>query len=392
MIRIRNMKIIDVGPRSAHLAGVEYECFTEMDLNKFEVKLISPCNGDTDDYAIISSDETSYSYTLAGASNHLGFVPEDDYASGNKQSNDKAWETLGDYLGISSKKAARQVIDIAMNKVDKIVQDLIREYEVDSTFLESIGGGGSAAVVAFPLGQHNGIKAKVAKNAPYISTIGVGLAMLREQIERSVINPTNDDILKIRTDVTDKIVKSGAKVETIKVDVKIDTQKNIVLATATAASEYSESNNDFVSKQQQVDKIAEGLNTSTSNISNKYSNEFFDLYEVNMQISKLFGLLKKTSKLSVIVNKNNIIKFKSPKCNSYEYSKSELLNNLDDIIERNSSYSDAGQTLPSIYIFTNSKDLNYSGLTKKEQVIEMIKMDLEYIDVSKRLIIVAETK
>lgn len=392
MIRIRNKKIIDVGPRSAHLAGVEYECFTETDLNKFEVKLISPCNCDTDDYAIITSDETSYSYTLAGASNHLGFVPEDDYASGNKQSNDKAWETLGDYLGISSEQAAHQVIDIAMNKVDKIVQDLIREYEVDSTFLELIGGGGSAAVVTYPLGQHNGIKAKVVKNAPYISTIGVGLAMLREQIERSVINPTNDDILKIRTDVTDKIVKSGAKVETIKVDIKIDTQKNIVLATATAASEYSESNNDFVSQQQQVDKIAEGLNTATSNISNKYSNEFFDLYEVNMQISKLFGLLKKTSKLSVIVNKNNIIKFKSLKCNSYEYSKPELLNYLDDIIEGNSSYSDAGQTLPSIYIFTNSKDLNYSGLTRKEQVIEMIKMDLEYIDVSKRLIVVAEAK
>lgn len=392
MIRIKNKKIIDVGPRSAHLAGVEYECFTTNDLTDYRVELISPCAGDSDDYTILSNGKDSYSYTLAGASNHLKFVPESDYAYANQEDNDIAWQVLGNYLGISSEAAANQVVAIAMSKVDRIVQDLIREYEVDDTFLELIGGGGSAAVVTYPLGAFNGIKSKVADNAPYISTIGVALAMLREQIERSVINPTNDDIIKIRNDVTEKIIKSGAKIETIKVDVSIDSQKNIVLATATAASEYTDVNSSEVSEQDQIIKIAEGFNIPQENIQRKFTSGFYDLFQVKVIESKLFGIMKKKKEVSVVVNKNNVIKLKSTNCNAYQYNKSELLTNLEQIVESNSTYSDAGQTLPSIFVFTNSKDLNYSGLINKQQIYDLIRIDLEGIDGSKKLILVAEGK
>lgn len=393
MIRVKNKKIIDVGPRSAHLAGVEYECFADVDFTQYTVKKVSPCNGDPDDYILLTNGEKSYSYTLAGASNQLEYVPHGDYAFGNKIANEQAWAVLGDYLGISAKEAAQTVVDIAMKKVDKIVQTLISEYEVDKTFLELIGGGGSASVITYALGKHNGIKAKVAQNAPYISTIGVGLAMLREQIERSVINPTNEDITKIRNDVQEKIIKSGAKLETVKIDVKVDTQKNIIIATATAASDLNEDAiTKNVSVEEQKEKIAQGYEVAPSNVTRKFGNKFFDLFEVNIEEKKLFGILKSKKQIKVVINKNNVIKFKSHKAIPYELKKIALLEQIESIIEDNSSYSDAGQSVPNLLVFTESKDYNYSGLVNKQQIIEMIKLDLEFVDPQMQLIVVAEKK
>ena len=52
------------------------------------------------------------------------------------------------------------------------------------------GGGGSAGVVVPYLGEAMGCSWKLVENAPIISTIGVALAMVREVVERTVVNPT----------------------------------------------------------------------------------------------------------------------------------------------------------------------------------------------------------
>ena len=54
-----------------------------------------------------------------------------------------------------------------------------------------------------------GIRHKIAENAPYISTIGVSLALVREQMERNVANPTDEDIRKIRHDIMEVITRQA---------------------------------------------------------------------------------------------------------------------------------------------------------------------------------------
>ena len=81
------------------------------------------------------------------------------------------------------------------------------------------------------------LNARWRKNAPYISTIGVALAMVREQMERTIANPTDEDIKRIRADILEKIVRSGAKEETVDISIEIDAQKNILRAIAAGATE-----------------------------------------------------------------------------------------------------------------------------------------------------------
>ena len=82
-----------------------------------------------------------------------------------------------------------------------------------------------------------GIRWQIAENAPYISTIGVAMALVREQVERNISNPTQDDIKRIRSEAMEVVVKAGANPDTVEVTVEIDSQKNILRAVATGATE-----------------------------------------------------------------------------------------------------------------------------------------------------------
>ena len=128
-------------------------------------------------------------------------------------------------------------MDLAMDKLAAVVEELIDEYELDTRFVTLVGGGGSGAVIVHSLAERMNVKWKIAKNAPYISTIGVALAMVREQMERTIANPTDDDIKKMRRDIIEKIVKSGANEATVDVTIEVDAQKNILRAIATGATE-----------------------------------------------------------------------------------------------------------------------------------------------------------
>ncbi|MDR2939349.1 MAG: hydantoinase/oxoprolinase family protein, partial [Clostridiales bacterium] len=58
MVRVKGKKIVDVGPRSAHIAGLPYECFTEVGgLLGAEIKLVSPRGDDPCEYAVVVSPD-----------------------------------------------------------------------------------------------------------------------------------------------------------------------------------------------------------------------------------------------------------------------------------------------------------------------------------------------
>lgn len=61
MIRVSGGKIVDVGPRSAHIAGKAYECFADPgELKDAQVLFISPREGDAAEYAIVRGAAGSF--------------------------------------------------------------------------------------------------------------------------------------------------------------------------------------------------------------------------------------------------------------------------------------------------------------------------------------------
>lgn len=147
MIRVKGGKIIDVGPRSAHIAGRAYECFDDHDFSNSSLLYISPRDGDPAEYAVVTDQSgNECALTLCGAANILGYIPPEDYAFGNVEAAKAAWYVLAKEIGTTVEQACRMAMDIAMQKIKTEVEALIEEYEIDREYLVFVGGGGSASV------------------------------------------------------------------------------------------------------------------------------------------------------------------------------------------------------------------------------------------------------
>lgn len=391
MIKVRDKKIVDVGPRSAHIAGLEYECFTEkQNINNSTIEFVSPKEGDPNEYIVIKGDTGfTYSYTLAGAANLLGYVPTDDYAQGNNATNQVAWETLGEYLGISAQEAAQEVMKLSVEKLSPVINELISEYEMDPNFITLVGGGGSGAIVVPALAEYFDFKWKLADNAPYISTIGVALAMVREQIERSITNPTDSDIKKIRSDIIEKIVRSGANEETVEVNIEIDSQRNIVRAVATGATELRQKKlgAQAVTESELKKITSEALNVEESSITLAGQVGRWNLLSSTVVTKKFF--FKRKIRNLCVVDREGVVRFKRSNAHSFLFKKAESDSDFLAFVDEHTIYSDANATIPKVFLFYKEKMLDLTGMQTIEQLTSIMDVETETLDQSDEIIAIA---
>lgn len=392
MIRIKDKKIVDIGPRSAHIAGVEYECFQEDSaITGGSIEFVSPRADDPKEYVLLkTSGGNSYSYTLAGAANLLGFIPEGDYARGNLNVTQTAWRVMGDYLGISGEEAAKQVMELALKKLKVVVNELIAEYELDKKFITLVGGGGSGAVVVNALAKDMGFKWKLAKNAPYISTIGVALAMVREQMERTIVNPTEDDIKKIRMDIIEKIVQSGAKDDTVDVSIEIDSQKNILRAIATGATELRQKdlNNAALTSEQLKTISADALGALEEQTSFLCATGRWNAYKAVTK-KKFLGIFN-TKKYSLcIIDREGVVRLKKEKAMCLKFLKGSRSTSFNAFLEEHTIYSDANATIPKVFVFYREKMLDLTGMQTSEQLYSILDVETESLKDDEEIIAIA---
>ena len=393
MIVVENGKIADVGPRSAHIADKAYEVFTPAeDICEPTVELIAPREDDQANYAVVScANGESYALTLCGAANILGYVPEGDYAHGNVDAARKAWQALADKIGGTVESLCEQAMDIAMDKVAEIVRGLVSDYDLNPNLIYLVGGGGSASVVAPALGKKMGIRHRIAKNAPYISTIGVSLALVREQIERNVANPTDEDIRKIRHDVMEVITRAGADAATVDIAIEIDAQKNILRATATGATELrtKDRNSQAKTDDELAAIVAEACGVEPGAVEKVASEGRWHAYQATRVKKALFGLVKSKKTVTRIADEEGVIRLQKDDARIGVFTKGELSSGFSDFVDAMTLYSDAGATLPKTYLFFGQKMSDLSGVLNKEQLLSLAEMELEFAGDDQPIIVVA---
>jgi N-methylhydantoinase A/oxoprolinase/acetone carboxylase beta subunit len=384
MIRVDGKAISDVGPRSSHIAGLDYECFIQPEkILEPTLHFVRPCPDDKDNYAVVvGTDGHTFALTLAGAANVLGAVPQGDYAQGCGDSAVKAWTVLADYLGISVEDAAKQALGLAADKLMQVVNELIDEYEMDRGFTNLVGGGGSGGVVIPYMAQREGFKWRIAKNAPYISTIGVALAMVREQIERSIVNPSEGDILKIRHDVLDAMVRAGALAETVDVSVEVDSQRNILRATATGSTELrsKDLNQSNASPQQMLTTAADALNVPEEDIRATHETSRFRVFEARVVTKGFWGIGKKRENHCCVMDREGVVRLKKRRVSVYSFAKGNATEQLPRAIDEWTEYSEANAILPGVQVCYGEKMLNLSGLGTIQAVMSLFNLETEHLD------------
>lgn len=392
MVEIKNGKAVDMGPRSAHIAGLEYEVYTPAE-KIVDPKLVAVRPMETDpEYACIEcANGVKVALTMAGAANLAGYVREEDYAFGNVEAARKAWKPLADNMGCSVEEAARKALAFAAAKNGKVARELMRDYGMDPQHTVFVGGGGGAATVVPHLAETMGHKFRIAQNAPVISTIGVALAMVRDMVERSVANPTDADIISVRREAEQKAIQNGAAPGTVEVSVEVDTQKNIIRAIAVGATELR--SKDRMKKEMSEDErlgvVAENLGVGKEELHIEARNGSMMAVQYDRKQKKLFGLIKKVTKPLRLIDEEGVIRLQKDNALVRQTTVGGWQQDLKWILEELTEYNDGGTNLPNVYVVLGKRIIDLSGMQTGEQIISLGNVELAGYEDMEPLILAA---
>ena len=239
MVRLAGRRIADVGPRSAHIAGLHYAAFADpLDIVDPVLELFQPKPGDPADYVCIrSANGMRFAITNTCAANVLGYVQPGVHAGGNPEAARRAIAPLAARTGESIEETARLILAASAKKLIPMVDALISEYRLDRDQAVLIGEGGGAGSLIPYVSEVTGLPYQISRDAEVISSIGVALALVRETIERVIPNVRPEDLAAIRREASDAVIRLGADPDQVEVTLEVDSQTHRVRATAMGASE-----------------------------------------------------------------------------------------------------------------------------------------------------------
>jgi N-methylhydantoinase A/oxoprolinase/acetone carboxylase beta subunit len=365
MVRAKKGGIIDVGPRSAHIANMEYACYH--DPKEFEgAKLyyIRPRENDPDDYiAIKLNNGESTTITNTCAAVVLKILKPGDYALANAKY-DAAYagmKLLAEEVGMSVEDTARTILQKSCEKIVPVIESLIEKYKLEREQITLVGAGGGAGTLLTFTANMMHLKYQIPKNAEIISSIGVALAMVREMVERTVPNPTAKDIADIKKEARERAISSGAVPDSIEVYVEIDEQSQKVTAIAMGSTEVRTTDLMKNCDEQEAKKIAaEAMNIDSSNVV---------LEATNGQIFVVTAKLKSQRYKHVcVIDKKGFIKVQHSNGVVLKTTVEKAPNDLKQAWDEASNFSSEVRINPDAYVIVGSRLLDYSGIPELSQV------------------------
>lgn len=382
MVRINDHAVEDVGPRSAHIAGCEYACFTpeeEIDAGPLKIEMLSPKPGDPSDYvAIRLASGKLICFTNTDAANVLGLIEPQFFAHGNASAARKCMQPVADKLGITVEELATQILDKDFEKVNECISELAEKYQLDHDAMRLVGCGGGAAALVPYCARKMGLQYSIPENAEVISSIGVALSMVRDVVERVIPNPTQEDIKELKKEATDAAISSGASPDTVEVHIEIDAQTGKVTAIATGSTEVKTTDLLKECDEEEALKLAtEDFGKKVSNIHLAEKTDNFYVYTGDMGERQPIRIVDKKGFIKVQCSDAKAVKVKA---GVYKDTVSELWKDLavfkTDTVLR-----------PDYFICVGPRVCDYSAIDL-DQIILLMDLDIMDRDPDEDIIVV----
>jgi N-methylhydantoinase A len=386
LVRILNRKkIIDVGPRSSHITGLEYSCFADpTELKDGKIVLISPLKDDPSDYMCIRTPGGKlYGITNTCAANALNIIPSNDNAYGNIESAKIVFTKLSDYLRQSFEQIAEQILDISTTKIINSVIPAIKEYKLERKRVVIIGGGGGASVLVPRVAKKLGLQYKKAEHADVISSIGVATGTIYEEKERTISNPSPEDVFQLIDEVKSEAISKNASAETMSIKSEYISERSILRVTVMGNVSFDLSNTN--TKELEHDhllKMAKELFRQNDNIVLESTIGNYLIFS-NLHLQK--KLLFKIKKQSILVmDKFGRVRLSLESGHLINGHSQEISKNLSTLLTRFCSNS---SLFPQIYLIDEFQILDFSSLIAKEQLIKAIREQIDKTNSNIALII-----
>jgi len=379
MVRVRGNQIFDVGPRSAHIAGLPYAAFADAEeIGDAELELLRPRPGDPEDYvAIRVGNGTRYAITNTCAANLLGFTKPGWHAHGNAMAVRRAMAPLAARLGISVEEAAQRILERAAAKVIPVVDSLLAEYTLEPDQALLVGeGGGAAALIPF-IAQRTGLAFEISQDAEVISSIGVALALVRETVERVIPNATAADLQRIRREAFDAVIKLGAAPENVEVMIEVDPRAQRVRATATGASEMrAQDVLKDVSEEQARAIAADSMGLPPDTVRLVAATDQVRVFQGEVEERKLRWFKRRRSPVRAI-DREGVIRVQRSHALVVGASAGNGLDQLRRVWEQVTIYNGDSVITPDVFVIAGRRVVDLSGVHALDQALAIGRSELD---------------
>ena len=376
LVRWSGRKITDVGPRSAHIAGLPYSCFVSPEeLESGQIITFKPKEGDPLDYiAIESAGGKRFAITNTCAANALGLVPEGNYAKANQTSAKLALSILANRLGTTMEQAATMILDISARKVYDIVEKVIKEYKLKKEHVVLIGGGGGASVLVPYIAIKEQLQFKIAEHAEVISSIGVAAAMIHEEAEKTVTNPQFEDISALTEKVKKAALERGALPESITIQSEYISERSVVRVTAmgNVSLDIGTTNAPEIKEEEAYVLACElfGINNGVKRI---FDMKNYHIFACEMSKKMLF--LKSKKQPVLVLDKYGRVRLSVENAAIFIGSPDQVSEKVESLLRH---HADSGKDLaPQVHILDDVKLMDFSSLTALEHVSKAVRDELK---------------
>lgn len=383
MVRANQVGIIDVGPRSAHIAGLDYAVFTPTEEIKGpKVVFFSPKEGDPADYVkVVMEDGQEVTITNTCAANVLGLVQEEHFSYGNGPSARKALQVLADYCQTTVEDIAEQIMAKSYAKIEPVILELAEKYHLEKDQISLVGVGGGAASLITYFSNKMGVKYSIPENAEVISSIGVALAMVRDVVERIIPSPSKEDIRALKNEAMNKAIESGATPESIEIHVEIDPQTSKVTAIATGSTEVKATDlTKEITLSEALELAAEDMRVSTAEVEVMESTPFFYVVGEKKR-PKNAGAIR-------IVDQKGFIKVQRGDAACLKTTAGNYLSAVEKLWEEMAVYQTELIARPEFYLCLGARISDFTA-TDLEQLQLLMDLEISTLEPGEEVIVVA---
>jgi len=380
MVRVGGQRLVDVGPRSAHIAGVGYACFAPPGAFAAgaEVTYLAPMPGDPDDYVVLVAAAGRFALTPTCAANAAGVVPEHAFARSDRSTALGACAVLARVVGGDAETVARAILDLACAKVVRQVRTLIDEYRLQPGAIDLVGGGGGAAALVPHTGALLGVPWRLARQAEVISPIGVALAMVRDTVERTIVDPTPADLLRVRQEAIDAAVRNGAIAETIDVQVEIDPRRHLVRAAAAGTAELRRGGGvaGVADEATRRAAAARSMQCDPGDVSCVASSGGLEVYEARTQARPWYRLGRRDLTPIRVVDSTGVVRLQRQDAVIRRSTAGVVEEVLRALLTELADFGDAGRTIPDVHLLAGTRLIALSGLGDDARMLGLAAVEM----------------
>ena len=380
MARARDGRIVDVGPRSAHIAGLGYPSFAAVPPGAtFTTAHVTPKPGDPGDYLAIDvgAGRPSLAYTTTDAANALGLVK--GHAKATSEAGGRVTSWLSSQFHLSPEDFARQVLDPAVARVASVVATFIEDYGLDRRDLTLIGGGGGAEVIARPTAHAMGLAVRIADRAEVLSAIGVALGMIQDTVERTVVNPTEADVLAIRRAALESVLTMGAVAESVEVKVEVDARQKRLIATARGTPELRtrDEASPTCSEAELRQIAARSCVLPADGLELVGTAGVLWVYRGHEVLPRWWGMRTVERHPVRVIDREGIVRLKVADGLALSATLSPIARDLSGVIDELTVYGDAGGLVPDVFLVVAGRVVDLSGLTTRDHVVSLVRAEID---------------